>query len=114
MEHWQLLNELDSFFKYCDRCFAANQGMIIGYRKGAIPPKLTRNYLDGVRITRERAAQLKEKLRTLFDKYYAKGQIEEYLASRFDNILETNERWGEVLTQAAAAYNPQLPGKVVE
>ena len=113
MEHWQLLNELDSFFKYCDRCFAANQGMLAGYRKGAIPPKLTRNYLDGVRITRERAAELKGKLRALFAKYYAKGQIAEYLASRFDDILETNARWGEVLTQAACDYAPQLPGKVV-
>jgi hypothetical protein len=108
------LNELDSFFKYCDRCFAANQGMLAGYRKGAIPPKLTRNYLDGVRITRERAAMLKDKLCELFSKYYVKGQIAEYLASRFDNVLETNDRWGEILTQAAKDYDPQIPGKVVE
>lgn len=113
MEHWKLLNDLDSFFKYCDRCFAADAGMLAGCRKGAIPPKLTRNYLDGVRITNERAAMLKDQLRDLFARYYMPGQIEEYLASRFDSVLETNARWGEVLTAAARSYQPQIPGKVV-
>ena len=113
VEHWRVLNEMDSFFKYCDRCFAADQGMLAGYRKGAIPPKLTRNYLDGVRITRERAEMLKEKIRALFEKYYVKGLIEEYLASRFDAILINNDRWEEVLKAAAKNYQPQLPGKVV-
>ena len=57
---------------------------------------------------------LKEKIRALFEKYYVKGLIEEYLASRFDAILENNDRWGDVLAAAAKNYAPQLPGKVVQ
>ena len=112
MEIWTLFNELDCFLKYCDRCFAANKGMYAGYRKGAIPPKLTRNYLDGVRITRERAAELQEKIRRCFEKYYMPGSVEEYLSSRFDYLLEENERWGEIISAAAEKFQPQLPGKV--
>ena len=107
-----ILNEIDSLFKYCERCFAANQGMYAGYKKGIIPPKLTRNYLDGVRITNEKAAALKEKIREVFAKYFVAGQTEEYISSRFDALLEQNERWGEVLRAAAASYNPQLPGSI--
>ncbi|MBR2356488.1 MAG: hypothetical protein IKA65_00495 [Lentisphaeria bacterium] len=56
---------------------------------------------------------LKEKIRALFEKYYVKGLIEEYLASRFDAILISNDRWEEVLEAAAKNYQPQIPGKVV-
>ena len=112
IEIWKLLNEIDSLFKYCDRCFAANQGMYAGYKKGMIPPKLTRNYLDGVRITNEKAAALKEKIREMFARYFVAGQTEEYISSRFDALLEQNNRWGEILTQAQKNYNPQIPSAV--
>lgn len=112
MEIWQLLNEMDSYFKYCDRCFAANSGMLSGYRKGVIPPKLTRNYADGVRITNEKAAMFKEKITSCFAKYFVDGQIDEYLSSRFDALLEENARWGEIITQAQKLYAPQLPGAI--
>ena len=112
IEIWKLLNEIDSLFKYCDRCFAANQGMYAGYKKGMIPPKLTRNYLDGVRITNEKSAALKEKIREMFARYFVAGQTEEYISSRFDALLEQNNRWGEILTQAQKNYDPQIPSAI--
>ena len=63
-------------------------------------------------LNEEQAAALKEKIREMFAKYFVAGQTEEYISSRFDALLEQNERWGEVLRAAAASYNPQLPGSI--
>lgn len=104
-EIWEIFNEVDQVFAYADSCFGTNAGLLTGYRAGTIPPKITDNFLDGVRILRERVAELSPRLDSVLSKFFHPSLIQEFREQRFTALLEENDRWETVLRQAQARWN---------
>lgn len=102
MEIYTLFNKLDSLWEYCDACFGANCALYPKYVTNTATDDLTRNFLDGVRITQERAAELKTEFLQKLGKFFTPAVLDEYISSRFDGMLEINAFWGKIIT---SAYN---------
>lgn len=104
MEIWQVLNEYDSFYEYTMSCFQSNWMMQNRYRRGDAPPKTTLNYLDGVRIIRERHEKLQEHINGVLSKYFSQSILDEFSEERFSALLELNDQQETELNSAAAAF----------
>ncbi|MBE6375441.1 MAG: hypothetical protein E7050_03145 [Lentisphaerae bacterium] len=102
LEIYTLFNKLDSLWVYCDACFGENYALYPKYITNTATDELTRNFLDGVRITQERADELKAEFRLKLGELFTPALLEEYISSRFDGMLEINTLWGKIIR---SAYN---------
>lgn len=96
-EIWLILNELESLKTYINLCFTANQSLYPAYQNGTATIEIKHNFLDGVKIIRERIAEIAEKLTTRFPPYMASATIQEMIHSRFDAIQMLNDQWEQII-----------------
>ena len=101
LEIWYAFNEIDDLYRYIDDCFSSNDALLPQYRTGKVTAAMLTNWQDGVRITRERTEELSLELDRMLGKYFPQIQLDEFKSQRFDSMLETNERWGKILAEAA-------------
>ena len=101
LEIWYAFNEIDDLYRYIDDCFSSNDALLPQYRTGEVTAAMLTNWQDGVRITRERTEELSQELDRMLGKYFPQIQLDEFKSQRFDSMLETNERWGKILAEAA-------------
>ena len=101
LENWHAFNEIDDLYAYVDQCFNNNKASLGKYRAGQVTDAMLRNWLDGVRITRERVKKLSAWLDTVLGKYFPQDQLDEFKCERFESLLETNEQWGRFLQETA-------------
>lgn len=104
LEIMTVMNELDCLFAYADDCMSANNAMLGLYRTGGAPPKTTNNYLDGVRIIRERTTALKKRIDDVIGIYFPESILNEFKHERFDAILELNDRQEKEILAGAFAF----------
>lgn len=104
MEILTLLNEYDCLIHYIMSCFKSNWLMQGLYRNGEAPPKTTLNFLDGVRIIRERIQKMKEKIDSQMGKYFPQPILDEFKAARFDALLELNDLQEKELNNATELF----------
>jgi hypothetical protein len=108
MEVVTLLNEYDSLINYIMACFKANWMMYNLYRNGDAPPKTTLNYLDGVRIIKERIQKLKDDIDSILGKYFHQAILDEFKSSRFDALLEINSQQEAELKNGSKLYQEKI------
>lgn len=101
LEIWDVLNDLDCVMEYVDYCFKANQTLYPNYINGKLTDKISNNYLDGVRIIRERIENVSFKLFNVLSKYMEHDMIQEIIDTRFMAILHFNDQWENILNKAA-------------
>ena len=97
LEIWLILNELESLKAYIRMCFTANQSLYPAYQNGTATIEIKNNFLDGVRITRERIAEISAKLEANLTTYMAPATIQELIHSRFDAIQMLNNQWEKII-----------------
>ena len=102
LEIWHAFNEIDRLYEYIDRCFSSNDALLAQYRTGKVTAAMLSNWQDGVRITKERTDALRRELDGTLGRYYPQIQLDEFKCERFDSMLENNDRWGRILTEAAS------------
>ena len=100
LEIWEVFNAVDVVFSYADFCFNTNAGLLRGYRAGTLPRKITSNFLDGVRILRERVAALGPRLDLVLAPYFHSALVKEYKEERFTALLEENDHWEKIIRLA--------------
>ena len=101
LEIWHAFNEIDRLYWYIDMCFRSNDALLAQYRAGRATTAMLNNFLDGVRITKERTEALRGELDRVLEKYFPRIQLDEFKSQRFDSMLEINERWGRILEESA-------------
>jgi hypothetical protein len=75
--------ELEQAYEYIDFCFKSDMTLYPAYLRGDVTDKIKKNYLDGVRISREKIAAITEKLHTVMGKYMPDAIINEIIETRF-------------------------------
>ena len=105
---WCAFNDIDKLLAYIDMCFSNNYASIDSYRRGEVPPELTNNWQDGVRITAERVKELYETLTPVMTRYFYLDQWDEFWSQRFTAKLEQNEYWGKVIAEAAEKWQQNI------
>ena len=101
LEIWHAFNEIDDLYAYVDMCFNNNKASLGKYRAGMVNDAALNNWMDGVRITRERTEKLSVRLDEVLGKYFPQDQLDEFKTERFESMLETNAQWGEFLAETA-------------
>ena len=89
-------------------CFSNNSASLDAYRRGEVPPELTGNWSDGVRITAERVKELYDTLTPVMTRYFYIDQWDEFWSQRFTAKLEQNEYWGKVIAEAAVKWQQNI------
>ena len=102
---WSCFNAIDVFWEYCDMCFGNNMASYQDYIRMLAPDDVTFNFLDGVRITRERAEELKKRFRSELGRLFTPALLEEYLGSRLDGLLAVNDFWAKIIQSAIDGKN---------
>ena len=102
LDIWHAFNEVDVLYAYVDMCFRSNQALLSSYRKGLVTDGIINNWSDGVRITRERTEKLCKELEATLGRFFTLPELREFIDQRFTAMLETNEKWGEVLRETAS------------
>lgn len=97
---WQKLNELDLLGKYCDECFGYDQALFLQYQMGTVENDLTENFLDGVRITGERAEEWCQSFQREMAAFFTPNLLKEYTDSRTKGLLMVNDVWGKIISRA--------------
>ena len=101
LEIWNVLNELDCIMNYIDFCFKANQSLYPNYINGNSTDKINNNYLDGVRIIRERIDKISHKLFEVLGKYMEHDMVQEIIDTRFMAVQKLNDQWEDIISKAA-------------
>ncbi len=99
LDIWDVMCLLEEVMVYARICMQADQGLLPSYRR-RVPWMLRQNYLDGVRITREKIEAASAALREVLSEYMREAQIREIIETRFDAVLEENQRWGGIVESA--------------
>ena len=97
LEIWYMFNEIDALYAYVDYCFGHNNAAKPKFSRGFVNQAQINNWLDGVRITRERSEKLIAELRKVLPKYFPRESLEEFIEERFSSMFEQNEAWGTFL-----------------
>jgi hypothetical protein len=63
---------------------------------------MTYNFLDGVKITKEKAKDIRQKITTELKDIFMPVLLQEYLSSRLDGMLAINNFWEDIITKAIA------------
>jgi Glycosyl hydrolase family 20, catalytic domain len=100
LEIWNVLNKLDCVMDYVDYCFKANQTLYPNYINGNSTNKIKKNYLDGVRIVRERIDKISLELFTVLEKYMEREMIQEMIDTRFMAVQQFNDQWENIINKA--------------
>lgn len=100
LEIWYAFNEIDVLYRYIDTCFSSNEALLPLYKEGKATERMTNNWLDGVKIIKERTAGLKAMLKKDLGKYFTANLLDEFIEQRFCAMLEQNERWGKIIAKA--------------
>ena len=101
LEIWDILNDLDCVMEYVDYCFKANQTLYPNYINGKSTDKISNNYLDGVRIVRERIDEISHRLFNILGKYMEKDMIQEIIDTRFAAVQKLNDQWEDIINKAS-------------
>lgn len=99
---WQNFNSIDELWTYCDMCFGSNMALYKDYINMVAPDDMTYNFLDGVKITKEKAKDIRNKITSELEDIFMPILLQEYLSSRLDGMLATNNFWEDIITKAIA------------
>ena len=102
---WELFNALDCLWVYCDMCFGSNMASYPDYIRFKAPNDITFNFRDGVRITAERAEELRIRLQNELAGLFTPYLLSEYASSRLDGMLAVNDFWRDIIEKAIANKN---------
>lgn len=100
VEILELMAELEKVKEYIDYCFKADMTLYPAYLAGTVTDKIRNNYLDGVRITRERIAGITVKLYAVLGKYMPEPLIKEIIDTRFMYVQILNDQLEKIIISA--------------
>jgi hypothetical protein len=96
-----VLNKLDCVLEYADYCFKSDMALYPAYMNGQTAVKINKNYLDGVRIVRERIAEISGELDDVLGRYMQKDMLEEFKQSRFAAVEMVNDLWERIICESS-------------
>ncbi|MHB9140185.1 MAG: family 20 glycosylhydrolase [Victivallaceae bacterium] len=100
VEIMELMAELEKVKEYIDYCFKADMALYPAYLNGTVTDKIKNNYLDGVRITRQKIAAVTEKIHAVLGKYMPEPMIKEIIETRFTYVQILNDQMEKIITPA--------------
>ena len=100
IEILELMAELEKVNEYIDHCAKADMALYPAYLNGTVTDKIKNNYLDGVRITREKIAAITVKIHAVLGKYMPEPMINEIIATRFMYVQILNDQLEKIIAAA--------------
>jgi uncharacterized C2H2 Zn-finger protein len=97
-----VLNKLDCVLEYADYCFKSDMALYPAYLNSQTAVKINKNYLDGVRIVRERIAEVSSEMDEILGKYMQKDMLEEFKRSRFAAVEMINDLWERIIGESSS------------
>ncbi len=95
-----LMAELENVKEYIDYCFKADMALYPAYLSGTVTDKIKNNYLDGVRITREKIAAITGRIHAVLGKYMPEPMIKEIIDTRFMYVQILNDQLEKIIAAA--------------
>ena len=99
LEIWDVMNKISMTLNYIESCFSFNKEFLPSYRR-KVPWNIKKNYLDGVRISREKIQDTIKEVERILPKYMEQDQIKEILETRFDGVSWLNDQWEKIINES--------------
>jgi len=99
LEIWNVMNNISMTLNYIESCFSFNKELLPSYRR-KVPWNIKKNYLDGVRISREKIQDTIKEVERILPKYMEQDQIKEILETRFEGVSWLNDQWEKIINES--------------